>query len=87
MASSRGWNDCYRTSASIDEEADRVVDYACTCPAALRYDGPCKHCAGARVRLSRPPELVYGYREHRRTETTACLAELMRRNASARRVG
>lgn len=82
VASSRGWNDCYRTSASIDEEADRVVDYACTCPAALRYDGPCKHCAALVYAYRDRPSSFMGYREHRRTETTACLAELMRRNAS-----
>lgn len=33
----------YETSVTLDEEADAVCDYGCTCPAARRYAGPCKH--------------------------------------------
>ncbi len=37
------YNDVYETSVTIDEDADRVLDYACTCPAARSYAGACKH--------------------------------------------
>ena len=43
VAASSGWNDRYRTSVVIDEGADAVVDFSCTCPAFLKYDGMCKH--------------------------------------------
>lgn len=82
VASSRGWNDYYRTSTSIDEDTGRIVDFACTCPAFLRYDGPCKHCAALAYAYHAQPASFMGYKERRRPETTACLAELMRQSAS-----
>ena len=40
VASSRGWNDSYRTSITLDETRGLIKDYACTCPAAMQYDAP-----------------------------------------------
>lgn len=85
VASSHGWNDCYRSSISFDEEADRVIDYACTCPAYLQYDGPCKHCAALALSYNARPTGFMGYKAHRKPETTACLAELIRRTDAAER--
>ena len=41
VASSSGWDDRYRTSVILDEEADEVLDYSCTCPAFREYAGMC----------------------------------------------
>lgn len=83
VASSHGWNDCYRSSISFDEDADRVIDYACTCPAYLQYDGPCKHSLALALSYNRRPAGFMGYKAHRKPETTACLADLIRRADAA----
>lgn len=85
VASSHGWNDCYRSAISFDEDADRVIDYACTCPAYLQYDGPCKHCVALALSYNARPTSFMGYKAHRKPETTACLAELIRRTDAAER--
>ncbi|MDO4442882.1 MAG: SNF2 helicase associated domain-containing protein, partial [Slackia sp.] len=82
VASSHGWNDRYRTSLSVEEDSGRIIDHFCTCPAHLRYDGPCKHCAALALAYRDDPASFAGYKEHRRPETTACLADLMRRTAA-----
>lgn len=38
---SRG--DRYRVHVELDMAEDEIVDYSCTCPAAARYRGMCKH--------------------------------------------
>lgn len=82
VASSHGWNDCYRTSVLIDEDAGRIADYSCTCPASLQYDGPCKHCAALVYSYEQRPERFMGYTARRKPATTAGLAELIRRPAA-----
>ncbi|MDO4589828.1 MAG: SNF2-related protein [Slackia sp.] len=84
VASSHGWDDRYRTAVSLDEEADRILDYSCTCPAYIRYDGPCKHCVAAICLYNEHPEQFSGYRAARDPETSPSLAALMK-HADARR--
>ena len=79
VASSSGWDDRYRSSATIDEDADAVVDYACTCPAFRAYDGMCKHAAALVLAYNTAPEKFLGYCARRESTTSAPLAELMRR--------
>lgn len=33
----------YRTTVEFDREDGELLDYSCTCPAAAKYDGMCKH--------------------------------------------
>lgn len=84
VVSSRGWNDSYRTSVTLDEANGQVQDYACTCPAAMRYDGPCKHCMALALSYSSKPERFMGYKSHRKPETTPCLAEFIKQSNIAR---
>ncbi|WP_368042427.1 DEAD/DEAH box helicase [Gordonibacter massiliensis (ex Traore et al. 2017)] len=83
VASSNGWNDRYRTSASFDEEADVVTDYACTCPAYREYDGMCKHSAALLLAYGRAPEKFLGYREVRTASTSPSIAAFMERARQA----
>lgn len=84
VASSRGWNDSYRTSITLDETRGLIKDYACTCPAAMQYDAPCKHCMALAISYSMKPERFSGYRSHRKPETTPCLAEFIKQSDIAR---
>lgn len=87
MASSRGWNESYRTSATIDEEDDRLIDYACSCPDYFTSEGPCKHCVALVLSYNQAPERFMGFKESRMPETSPCLAEFMRRAEQAARSG
>lgn len=40
----------YRARVELDLTDPEVVDYACTCPAAHRYDGMCKHAIALALR-------------------------------------
>ena len=84
VASSRGWNDSYRTSITLDEDDSSIKDYACTCPAALQHDAPCKHCMALAISYSMKPERFSGYKSHRKPETTPCLAEFIKQRDIAR---
>lgn len=79
VAASSGWNDRYRTSVVIDEGADAVVDFSCTCPAFLKYDGMCKHTVALALSYLEDPEGFMGYKEHRAPETSPSIAAYMRR--------
>lgn len=35
----------YRTSATVNESTNQILDYTCDCPAYEEYSGLCKHCA------------------------------------------
>ena len=79
VAASSGWNDRYRTSVVIDENADAVVDFSCTCPAFLKYDGMCKHTVALALSYLEDPAGFMGYKEHRSPETSPSIAAFMRR--------
>mgnify|MGYP003374815329 FL=1 len=79
VAASSGWNDRYRTSVVIDEHADAVVDFSCTCPAFLKYDGMCKHTVALALSYLEDPAGFMGYKEHRSPETSPSIAAFMRR--------
>ena len=78
VASSSGWDDRYRTSVTIGED-DTIVDYSCTCPAYIQYDGMCKHCAALVMEFDTQPQTFLGYSEHRAPATSACITEFMRK--------
>lgn len=83
VASSHGWNDRYRTSTTIDEDEDLIIDYSCSCPAFFEYDGMCKHCAALVLSYNDAPERFLGYRAHRTHTTSAGLSDLLQRGKLA----
>lgn len=58
---SYSWDEAYRTSVVLDEEAGLVVDYSCDCPASRRFAGPCKHAVALALDFGVSPELYEGY--------------------------
>ena len=79
VASSSGWDDRYRTSVILDEEADEVLDYSCTCPAFREYAGMCKHCVALTLAFSQHPETFMGYQAQRTAQSSSCITEFMKR--------
>lgn len=79
VASSSGWADRYRTSVTVDEAREIIVDYSCTCPAYLQYDGMCKHCAALALTYNKEPHTFAGYREYHAPATSSCLSDFMQR--------
>ena len=79
VASSSGWDDRYRTSVILDEEADEVLDYSCTCPAFREYAGMCKHCVALALVFSQRPETFMGYQAQRTAQSSSCITEFMKR--------
>ena len=79
VASSSGWDDRYRTSVILDEEADVVLDWSCTCPAFREYAGMCKHCVALTLAFSHRPETFMGYQAQRTAQSSSCITEFMKR--------
>lgn len=79
VASSSGWNDRYRTSVTLSEDEEHVIDYSCTCPAFLKYDGMCKHSVALALAYIQDPTSFLGYKPNRTPETSPSIAEFMRR--------
>ena len=79
VASSSGWDDRYRTSVILDEDADEVLDYSCTCPAFREYAGMCKHCVALALAFSQRPETFMGYQAQRTAQSSSCITEFMKR--------
>lgn len=79
VASSSGWDDRYRTSVTINEDTGEVLDYACTCPTFREYNGMCKHCVALALSFNERPDQFMGYQAHRTAQSSACIAEFMKR--------
>ncbi|WP_206214688.1 SNF2 helicase associated domain-containing protein, partial [Adlercreutzia sp. ZJ242] len=79
VAASSGWADRYRVSVDVDEDAGEVLDYSCTCPAFLKYDGMCKHTVALALSYIDDPQGFLGYKRSRAPETSPSVAAFMRR--------
>ncbi len=79
VASSHGWDDRYRTSVTLNEDDDLIIDYSCTCPAYYEYDGMCKHCAALIMAHNDAPQKFIGYQAKRIPLTSASITALMKR--------
>ena len=79
VASSSGWGGSYRVSATVDEIATAIKDFACTCPASYQFDGPCKHCTALVLAFAEAPATFEGFPESRRNATSPALLEYLRR--------
>lgn len=79
VASSNGWHDRYSSSVDLDGDMQRILDYRCTCPAYLNYDGMCKHCAALLLDFAHDPSAYQGYAAGLSARTTPLIQDLMRR--------
>lgn len=85
VASSSGYADHYDASIEFDEAADTVLDFDCTCPAAVRYPGPCKHSIALALDFNRDPSKYRGYDRLQHASTSTVLGEYLDRVALAAR--
>ena len=79
--SSSGYESSYETSVTLDETADEVFSYDCSCPAARRYSGPCKHSIALALDFGHNADLYEGYSQLQHVTTSAALATYLDRNA------
>ena len=80
VESSSGYADYYETKISVDEKADRLLDYSCDCPAAHRFSGPCKHAIALGLDYIERPELYEGHDENKHVVTSSPVTKLLDRN-------
>ena len=55
--------DPYETFITFDEDGDELIDYGCSCPAAHRYSGLCKHGIALTLRYLGDIDRLPAYRE------------------------
>ncbi|MDO4403915.1 MAG: DEAD/DEAH box helicase [Atopobiaceae bacterium] len=83
--SASGYADSYETSITIDESTDEVFSYDCSCPAARRFSGPCKHSIALALDFNRHGELYEGYSQLRHVTTSSAMTSFLDRIARAAR--
>ena len=76
---SYSWDEAYRTSVVLDEEAGLVVDYACDCPASRRFAGPCKHAVAVALDFAASPESYEGYEANTHLSSSREITRLIQR--------
>ena len=77
--SSSGYEDFYQTRVTLDEVADELVDHDCSCPAARRFPGPCKHCVALALDYNRRPDAYDGMDGLRHRGTSPALGAYLGR--------
>lgn len=79
VASTSGYQEYYTTSLGLDEKRGRVVSYACDCPAARQYEGPCKHAIALGYDYAADPDRWHGFDAMRNVDTSYVLADYLDR--------
>ena len=77
--SASGYAESYEASITFDEVADEVFSYDCTCPAARRYSGPCKHSIALALDFTRHAELYEGFSSAEHMATSAAIVAYLER--------
>ena len=77
--SSSGYDDSYDVSLTVDEAADEVFSYECTCPAARRFSGPCKHSIALALDFNRNAGSYEGFSELEHVSTSPALTAFLNR--------
>lgn len=77
--SSSGYASTYDTSITLDEDSDQVFSYGCSCPAARRFSGPCKHSIALAMDFNRNAELYEGFSQLEHVTTSAVVAAFLDR--------
>ncbi len=86
VASTSGDGETYVTTISFDESTDVVHDYSCTCPAARRFSGACKHSIALALAFNKDTESFTGYDRLFHVSTSPALLAFLGRDASAVRL-
>ena len=83
--SASGYMDSYETSITIDENADVVHSYTCSCPAARKFSGPCKHSIALALDFNRNANLYEGYSQLVHVSTSTAITAFLDRTARSAR--
>lgn len=78
---SSGHDVSYHATISFDEVAERVCGFSCTCPAAVRFPGPCKHSVALALDYNRGARGFAGYDALVHASTSPALSNLLDRSA------
>lgn len=79
VASQTSSTEGYRVMVELNEGADFVEDYSCTCPAAFQYDGMCKHAVALALDYAARSDSYVGFRRDRSSVSSDCIAAFMER--------
>lgn len=79
VASQTSSTEGYRVMVELNEGADFVEDYSCTCPAAFQYDGMCKHAVALALDYAARSDSYAGFRRDRSAVSSDCIAAFMER--------
>lgn len=77
--SASGYDESYETQLTIDETADEVFSYECTCPASRKFSGPCKHSIALALDFNRRAESYEGYSQLEHVSTSTAIAGFLDR--------
>ena len=77
--SASGYATAYDTSITIDEVGDELFSFDCSCPAAQRFSGPCKHSIALALDFNRNAEDYEGYRFLEHVTTSSAVAAFLDR--------
>ena len=83
--SSSGYTDTYDASITLDEASDQVFSYECTCPAARKFAGPCKHSIALALDFNHNAELYEGFSSTRHVTTSAVISSFLDRTTRTAR--
>lgn len=81
--SASGYADSYEASITVDEAADEVFSYDCSCPAARKFSGPCKHSIALALDFNRNAALYEGFSQMRHVTTSAAVSAFLERATRA----
>lgn len=79
VASQTSSTEGYRVMVELNEGADFVEDYSCTCPAAFQYNGMCKHAVALALDYAARSDSYAGFRRDRSAVSSDCIAAFMER--------
>ena len=79
--SASGRAESYETTVTIDEVSDELFSYDCTCPAAARFSGPCKHSIALALDFNRHASSYEGHSQLRHVTTSSAVSSYLDRVA------
>ncbi len=77
VRSSSGIADHFRTYIVTDSKMQSIIDFECTCPAARKYAGMCKHCVALALIFKENPSTFKGFSELDKVHTSFSLKEFI----------
>lgn len=77
VRSSSGIAEHFHAYLATDPKIQSIVDYECTCPAARKSSGLCKHCVALALTFKKEPDTFNGFSGHDKVRTSFSLKEFI----------